>query len=51
VWDTVQTNDSHLSHDLPCLRCGHAGHRFLSCGDGCDCERVLMPGEAQLLAL
>jgi hypothetical protein len=24
MWDTVQTNADHLSHDMPCLRCGHA---------------------------
>ena len=40
MWDTVQTNERHLSHDMPCLRCGHAMHTFLSCGDGCDCQPV-----------
>jgi hypothetical protein len=49
MWDTVQTNDTHLSHDMPCVRCGHAAHTFLSC-DGCDCQPVLMPGE-QLLTV
>jgi hypothetical protein len=51
MWDTVQTNADHLSHDMPCLRCGHAAHRFLSCGDACDCQPVLMPGEAVLAAV
>lgn len=27
----------HLTHDLPCPRCGHAPHRYLSCSDTCDC--------------
>ena len=43
MWDTVQTNDTHLSHDLPCLRCGHARHTFLSCDDDCDCRPELLP--------
>ena len=33
MWDTVQTNDEHLSHDMPCPRCGHALHTFLACGE------------------
>jgi hypothetical protein len=44
MWDTVQTSDTHLSHDLPCFRCGHALHTFLACGDNCACEPVVMPG-------
>jgi hypothetical protein len=50
MWDTVQTNETHLSHDMPCQRCGHALHRFLSCGDGCDCKPSSMPGEQALLS-
>ena len=46
MWDTVQTNDTHLSHDLPCPRCGHELHTFLACGDDCACEPVVMPGSA-----
>jgi hypothetical protein len=38
MWDTVETGSSHLSHDMPCPRCGHAPHTFLACGDTCDCE-------------
>jgi hypothetical protein len=48
MWDTVQTSADHLSHDMPCVRCGHAAHTFLDCGDGCDCRPVLMPGESAL---
>jgi len=29
MWDTIQANDIHLSHDLPCMRCGHAAHSYL----------------------
>jgi hypothetical protein len=36
MWDTVVEISSPLTHDLPCPRCGHAGHRFLPC-DHCDC--------------
>ena len=44
MWDTVQTNDAHLSHDMQCPRCGHDLHTFLACGTDCACERVVMPG-------
>jgi hypothetical protein len=44
MWDTVQTNPVHLSHDLPCPRCGHAAHTYLACSDTCDCARTVMPG-------
>jgi len=50
MWDTVQTNHQHLSHDLPCPRCGHAVHTFLACGDDCPCEPVVMPGAIGLAA-
>jgi hypothetical protein len=55
MWDTVYDalNDSgrHLSHDMPCQRCGHALHTFLGCDDSCDCQPALMPGEQQLLTV
>ncbi|MDX6373917.1 MAG: hypothetical protein QOD98_2905 [Nocardioidaceae bacterium] len=50
MWDTVQTNDTHLSHDLPCPRCGHELHTYLACGDDCACEPVVMPGSVRLVA-
>jgi hypothetical protein len=50
MWDTVQTSDTHLSHDLPCPRCGHDLHTFLACGDDCACEPVVMPGSVRLAA-
>jgi hypothetical protein len=44
MWETVQINAVHLSHDRPCLQCGHALHTYLACGDSCDCEPVRTPG-------
>jgi len=49
MWDTVQTYRDHLSHDMPCQRCGHAMHRFLSCDANCDCAPAVMPGERELV--
>ena len=37
-----------LSHDAPCVRCGHAAHPYLACGDGCECQPTLMPGDERL---
>ena len=48
MWDTVQTNSQHLSHDLPCPGCGHAVHTYLSCSDRCSCRPTVMPGAARL---
>jgi hypothetical protein len=50
MWDTVQSNEIHLSHDLPCLHCGHAAHTFLPCSDGCACQPTAMPGTLSLAA-
>ena len=33
-----------LLADPPCVRCGHAAHPYLDCGDTCACEPTLMPG-------
>ncbi|MBB6625808.1 hypothetical protein H5V45_00610 [Nocardioides sp. KIGAM211] len=44
MWDTVQSTSHHLSHDLPCGRCGHAMHTFLACSDACACQPAEMPG-------
>ncbi len=43
---TVETNALHLTHDLPCLACGHAAHTFFECSDTCDCVPTPMPGSA-----
>ena len=45
MWDTAQTNDVHMSHDMQCARCGHDLHFFLACDTDCACEPVIMPGE------
>lgn len=51
MWDTVQEHTGrsavHLSHDLPCSRCGHAVHTFLACSDSCSCTPCAMPGEVR----
>jgi hypothetical protein len=44
MWDTVQTNRLHLSHDIPCPRCGHAVHTYLACSDTCACVLTVLPG-------
>ena len=46
MWDTVQTNQVHISHDLPCPACGHAVHTYLPCDDTCDCPPTVLPGSA-----
>lgn len=48
MWDTVQEqwgqgSDEHLSHDRPCVRCGHAMHTFLACDASCGCEPAAVP--------
>ena len=30
MWDTIQIDAHHLSHDLPCPRCHHAVHTYLA---------------------
>jgi hypothetical protein len=50
MWDTVETNAGHLTHDMPCPGCGHAIHTYLPCGDFCDCEPVRLPGRDAALA-
>ncbi len=43
MWDKPEEH-SHLSHDLPCPRCGHGVHTYLACGDSCDCAPYFLPG-------
>jgi len=38
MWDVPEEGQTHLSHDRPCLLCGHAAHTFLPCGDTCFCS-------------
>ena len=47
MWDNAeQSTTIHLSHDMPCARCGHASHTYLACSDTCDCEPAALPGAA-----
>lgn len=51
MWDTAVEIGSHLSHDAPCVRCGHATHTFLPCSDTCDCSPPVGLGLANRLVL
>ena len=44
MWDTIESDRLHLSHDLPCPQCGHATHTYLPCSETCDCARSVLPG-------
>jgi hypothetical protein len=46
MWDTGKSQEEHLSHDLPCPWCGHAGHFYLPCDEACGCTVQVMPGAA-----
>jgi hypothetical protein len=50
MWDTVQTETTHLSHDIPCPRCGHESHIYLPCDGDCHCAPTLLPGGVGLAA-
>ncbi len=47
MWDSPQPDQTHLSHDLPCPRCGHPAHTYLECSDTCSCVPAAMPGAAE----
>jgi len=51
MWDTVEDQSVHLSHDLPCPWCGHAGHYYLPCDRACGCQGHAMPGAGEFLAV
>lgn len=40
----LDTDHEHISHDMPCPRCGHGAHTYLPCSDSCDCPPTMMPG-------
>ncbi|CAN5565766.1 hypothetical protein BH11ACT8_BH11ACT8_23650 [soil metagenome] len=42
MFDTVQDQHLHLSHDRPCPQCGHAMHTYLACSDSCTCRPVAL---------
>ena len=39
MWDTAKSDPTvtHLTHDMQCVRCGHASHTYLPCSDTCSC--------------
>lgn len=44
MWDVVDPSDGGaLSHAVPCPRCAHDSHQFLSCSDTCACEPPAVP--------
>ncbi|MBO0842484.1 MAG: hypothetical protein J2O46_04810 [Nocardioides sp.] len=43
MWETDQ---AHMSRDMPCPRCGHPAHTYLPCSDSCDCPPTALPGAA-----
>lgn len=45
MWDHVLENTIHISHDLPCLQCGHTAHSFLACDIDCACPGTPTPGQ------
>ena len=47
--DAEDGDERPLLHDPPCIVCGHAAHPYLVCGDGCDCEPTLMPGQERVV--
>lgn len=51
MWDIDPGHESHLTHDMPCQRCGHAMHTFLACSDTCGCIGAEMPGTQGLLTV
>lgn len=44
MWDSVIEHTFQLSHDRPCLACGHAEHTYLPCDSVCGCPRSPVPG-------
>jgi hypothetical protein len=44
MWDVADDCRGHLSHDRPCLECGHALHTYLPCSDDCSCTPQDVPG-------
>ena len=49
MWDTVPTYRDHLSHDMPCQRCGHAMNTYLSCDATAPALRLSCPASASSL--
>jgi hypothetical protein len=50
MWDTVDAVAPRLSHDMPCQRCDHPSHPFMSCSDTCDCGPTTLSAETTPVA-
>lgn len=37
MWENGAGAAQPLSHEMPCVLCGHGPHSFLPCSDSCDC--------------
>ena len=37
MWDTIEITATGLSHDMPCIHCGHAPHVYVACDQECSC--------------
>lgn len=48
MWDVVEERHTQLSHDLPCVECGHALHTYLPCSDACSCRPQVAAGSVAL---
>ena len=48
MFEDFDEGSEPLTHDAPCVRCGHAAHPYLACGSGCECQPTLMPGDERL---
>lgn len=46
MWDTVDAVSTRLSHDMPCLRCAHPSHPFMTCSDTCSCGPTALAVDA-----
>ena len=46
--DNTETEPTGLSHDRPCVACGHSLHIYYACDKQCDCGPQTMPGAHDL---
>ncbi|WP_203335473.1 hypothetical protein [Nocardioides limicola] len=49
MWETTEVGLSGVTHDLPCLGCGHPPHTYYACSESCDCVPPPMPGTPSML--
>ena len=46
MYERPEEVETPLSHDAPCVRCGHPAHPYLPCGGRCECQPTRMPGDS-----